>query len=199
MLDTNARKFVQPLLDMVAAPLIKLGFSANAVTIMALVFGVFSAGAVCLQWNWAAIALLWLSGLFDAVDGTVARKTGSSSPVGTLLDIVFDRIVEILLLMALIYVMPDLAVHVAVVLSTIIISMCVFLTVGASAKNKVNTEAKKSFYYQVGLTERSEALIMITLSVLLVDYRGIVLLVFAGMILFTAGQRFIEAIRILRE
>jgi hypothetical protein len=103
------------------------------------------------------------------------------------------------MLMALIYVKPDLALYVAVVLSTIIISMTIFLTVGASAKNTVNTEAKKSFYYQTGLAERSEGLIMISLAVLLEKYRGIVLLVFAAMILFTAAQRFIEGIKLLKN
>jgi phosphatidylglycerophosphate synthase len=134
---------------------------------------------------------LWLSGFLDAVDGTIARKTGTSSPLGTLLDIVFDRVVEILQLMALVFVAPELALYVAAVLSCIIISMTIFLTVGAAAKN--NTE--KSFYYKAGLAERAEGFIMISLAVLLVKYRSVVLLVFAGMILFTAAQRFIEAIK----
>ena len=195
MLDTNARKYVQPLLDSIANPLIKLRVSANAVTVTAFAIGVLSAAAVCMRWYWPAVALLWFSGLLDAVDGTIARKTGTSDPFGALLDIVFDRIVEILHLMALICIAPELAVYVAVVLSCIIISMTIFLTVGAAAKNST----KKTFYYQAGLAERSEGFIMISLAVLLADYRIIVLLVFAGMILFTAAQRFIEAIKLLRN
>ena len=195
MLDTKARKLVQPLLDWVANLLIKLGVSANSATLMAFAVGILSAGAVCLQWYWPAIAMLWLSGLLDAVDGTIARKTGTSSPLGTLLDVVFDRVVEILHLLALIYIVPELSPYVAIVLSTIIISMTIFLTVGASTKNT----AEKSFYYQPGLAERSEGLLMITLAILLVEYRVIVLLVFAGMILFTAVQRFIEAVKLFKK
>ena len=198
MLDTHARKFVQPLLDRFASWLIRLRVSANGATLIAFVFGVLAAGAVCLQWHWPAVALLWLSGLMDAVDGTIARKTGTSSPLGTLLDIVLDRIVEILCLLALIYVMPDLALYVALVLSTIIITMCIFLTVGASIKDSEKATTKKSFYYQVGLAERAEAIIMLSLAIILAEYRMIVLLVFAGMILFTAVQRFIEAAKLLR-
>ena len=192
MLDTKARKFVQPLLNWVANLFVKFGISANGATVVAFVVGVLSAGAVCMQWYWLAVALLWLSGLLDAVDGTIARKTGTSSPLGTLLDVVFDRVVEILHLLALIYLVPELAPYVAVVLSTIIISMTIFLTVGAAAKNT----AEKTFYYQPGLAERSEGFIMITLAILLVEFRVIVLLVFAGIILFTAGQRFFEAIKL---
>jgi len=195
MLDTNARKYVQPLLERIASLLIRVGVSANLATVMAFAVGVLSAGMVCLRWYWPAVAALWLSGLLDAVDGTIARKTDTSSPLGTFLDIVFDRIVEILQLMALIYIEPELALYVAVVLGTIIISMTIFLTVGAAAKN--NTV--KTFYYQTGLAERSEGFIMLSLAVLLEKYRIIVLLIFAGIILFTAVQRFIEAVKLLRN
>jgi len=195
MLDTKARKYAQPLLEKIASLFIKMGVSANAVTVTAFVVGVLSAGLVCLRWLWAAVAVLWVSGLLDAVDGTIARKTGTSSPLGTLMDIVFDRIVEIAMLMALVYIAPELAVHVAVVLSSIIVSMTIFLTVGAATKK----ESEKTFYYQPGLAERSEGFIMISLAVLLVPYRSIVLLLFAGIIFFTAIQRFIEAVKLLKN
>jgi len=192
VLDTKARKYVQPLLERIANLFIRMGVSANLATVIAFAVGVLSAGMVCLRWYWPAVAVLWLSGLLDAVDGTIARKTNTASPLGTLLDIVFDRIVEILQLMALIYIAPELALYVAVVLSCIIVSMTIFLTVGAAAGNST----EKSFYYQAGLAERSEGFIMITLAVLLEKYRAIVLLAFAAMILFTAVQRFIEAVRL---
>jgi len=195
MLDTNARKYVQPLLEKIANLFIRMGVSANFVTIIAFITGVLSAGLVCLRWYWPAVAVLWLSGLLDAVDGTIARKTGTTSPLGTFLDIVFDRIVEILQLMALICIQPGLAFYAAVVLGTIIVSMTIFLTVGAAAKNST----VKSFYYQTGLAERSEGFIMLSLAVLLEKYRSVVLLVFAGIILFTAVQRFIEAVKLLRD
>ena len=195
MLDTNGRKYVQPFLDIIADLLIKWEVSADGVTIAAFVTGALSAFLVCLHWYWLAVALLWFSGVLDAVDGTIARKTGSSGPLGVLLDVVFDRIVEILLLLAIIHIEPELAVYVAVVLGSIIISMTIFLTVGAAAKNNSN----KSFYYQAGVAERTEGFIMLSLTVLLEGYRGIVLPAFAAMILFTAGQRFTEAVRLFKE
>ena len=195
MLDTNGRKYAQPFLDAIADVCVKAGLSANCVTTAAFAIGVLSAFAVCLHWYWLGVFLLWLSGVMDAVDGTIARKTGSSGPLGTLLDVVFDRIVEILILLALIHVEPELAAYVAVVLGSIIISMTVFLTVGAAAQNNSN----KSFYYQAGLAERTEGFIMLSLAVLLNGYRAAVLLVFAAMILFTAGQRFVEAVRIFKK
>ena len=195
MLDTRARKHVQPLFDKAADLLIKLGFTANGVTIAAFITGLVAAVAVGFEYLVPAVAILWVSGFLDAVDGTVSRKTGTSGPLGTLMDIVFDRIVEIGVLLALIVIQPELAVYVAVVNATIIITMVVFLTVGATAK--VQTE--KTFYYQAGVAERTEGFIMLSLAILLQDHRRIVLIVFAAMILFTAIQRFVEAVRLLKK
>ena len=194
MLDTRARKYVQPLLNKVADLFIKLKFTANGVTIFAFIVGLAAAIFVALNWLLAAVTILWISGLLDAVDGTISRKTNTSSSLGTLMDIVFDRLVEIGILMALIILEPSLAVYVAIVNATIIITMVVFLTVGATAQ--VKTE--KSFYYQAGLAERTEGFIMLSLAILLEGYRHIVLVVFAAMILFTAIQRFVEAVKILK-
>ena len=186
---------MQPLLNKVADLFIKLKFTANGVTILAFIVGLSAAVFVALNWLFVAVAILWISGLLDAVDGTISRKTNTSSSLGTLMDIVFDRLVEIGILMALIILEPSLAVYVAIVNATIIITMVVFLTVGATAQ--VKTE--KSFYYQAGLAERTEGFIMLSLAILLEGYRHIVLVIFAAMILFTAIQRFVEAVKILKK
>ncbi len=110
------------------------------------------------------------------------------------MDIVFDRLVEIMVLLALTIAYPALGVGTALVFASIILSMTVFLTVGAVAEKTGN----KSFYYQPGLVERTEGFIMISLAVLLADARFLVLVVFAALIFFTALQRFAEAVRLLR-
>jgi phosphatidylglycerophosphate synthase len=195
MLDTRGRKYVQPLLSKIADGFIKIGFTANGVTVLAFVIGLVAACLVVLGWLIPAVIVLWISGILDAVDGTISRKLGTSSPLGTLMDVVFDRIVEIGILMALIFIQPELAVYVAIVNATIIITMVVFLTVGATAQ--VKTE--KTFYYQAGVAERTEGFIMLSLGILLENHRHIVLIIFASLILFTAVQRFVEAVKLLKD
>jgi len=201
MLDTHGRKYVQPLLDRVANFCIKSDISANQVTIAAFVIGIFASFLVIVGWNFWAVLVLWLSGLLDAVDGTISRKNNTSSPLGTLMDIVFDRIVEIAILLALIFVQPELALNVAIVFSTIIVSMTIFLTVGAVANpvDMAQVATKKSFYYQAGVAERTEGFICLSLAVIMSEWRGVILHIFAGLILFTAIQRFLEAVRILKS
>lgn len=196
MLDTRGRKYFQPLFENVANFVISKNITANQVTIMAFIIGIVAAIVVCV-WNpILGIVLLWLSGFLDALDGTIARKTKSSSGIGTLMDILFDRIVEIAMLLAIecMTTSINIGVYISLVLGSIIISMTIFLTVGALAEKSGN----KSFYYQAGLAERTEGFIMISLAAVLPRFREIILIVFAAMILFTAAQRFFESKRILK-
>ncbi|MGL4904499.1 MAG: CDP-alcohol phosphatidyltransferase family protein, partial [Cetobacterium sp.] len=90
MLDTYCRKYIQPFIAGGAAIAMKMGLTANGVTILAMIIGVVSGVFVGAQNRIVAILLLWISGYLDAVDGTIARKTKSSSPFGTVMDITFD-------------------------------------------------------------------------------------------------------------
>lgn len=194
MLDTRARPYLQPWFEQAARALLYLGLTPTHATLIALVVGAGAAVAVALGHHLLGVGLLWLSGLFDVLDGSMARVSKTSTAIGTLMDIVFDRMVEILILLAVMYSAPALAAPTALVFSSIILSMTVFLTVGALAEKMGN----KSFYYQPGLMERTEALVALSLVVLLQPWRVWVLLMFAAAILFTALQRFVEAMHLLR-
>ena len=194
MLDTKSRKYVQPIFERLSDSLIKLKVSANQVTVAAFLVGISAAVAVYFEYYIIGVALLWISGLMDVLDGTIARKTGSTSSLGTLMDILFDRLVEIGMLLALALIDKSLVLPVAFVLSSIIISMTIFLTVGALTEKT----GYKSFYYQAGLMERTEGFIMISLAVLVSGFSGVILILFTLGILYTALQRFIEAVKMLK-
>lgn len=190
MLDTNVRSKVQPLFEKVADYFIRHGLTANHVTIMALFVGLIPTGMLFLtDMTVIPVVILWMSGMLDAVDGTIARKSNSSTLFGTIMDITFDRIVEIGLLIGLAYRQPGNQFLYVVLASSIILSLTVFLTV-AAASEKVT---EKTFYYQPGLAERTEGFIMFSLLILLPEYAYYILIIFIGMILFTAIQRFRQA------
>jgi len=192
MLDTKARKFVQPALSGVAKLLIKMKVSANHITLLALFVGLLPAGIIAFNLSpIAAVIVLWISGFFDALDGTIARITKTSSPLGTIMDIVFDRIVEISLILVLAVKHPQYMYLFVLLACSIILSMTVFLTVAAASEKT----GEKSFYYQAGLVERSEAFIMFSLMILLPQFIYITCLLFAAMITFTFLQRFLEAVK----
>lgn len=192
MLDTKGRKYVQPIINTIANMFLELGLKADAVTLIALVLGLSASFALYFGYSILAVVLLWISGLMDAVDGTIARKT-KSTPFGTLIDITFDRIVEISIILVNALKYSDCRLSMVILLSSIILSMTVFLTVGALSEK----HSEKSFYYQPGLAERTEGFIFFSLMMLIQKYIGIIAVLFALTIFYTAAQRIIEAKKIL--
>ena len=195
MLDTHGRKYVEPIIESVANAFINRNISANKVTVLAFVLGISSGGWMLLGQPLIATAVLWISGLLDAVDGAIARKTGTSSSWGALMDITFDRIVELSVIISLAVLYPQARLVLIMLTGSIIISMTVFLTVGALSKNTKN----KAFYYQAGLAERTEGFIMSSLLMLFSNHIIIITIVYFLAILFTAGQRLKEAYELLKN
>ena len=192
MLDTNARKHVQPMLDAVAQTCMRLGFTANALTVAGMLIGVVAAALVWANYAIAGAAVLWLSGLIDAADGTLARMT-KPSPLGAILDITFDRVVEIAVILALAWNHPDARFLLVLLAGIIAIAMSLFLSIGAAVSNK----SVKAFHYAPGLGERTEAFIFLTLMILDNVRLTMWIWVFIGVIVFTMLQRLYHAWRIL--
>ena len=186
MLDTHGRKYVEPIIESVANAFINRNISANKVTVLAFVLGISSGGWMLLGQPLIATAVLWISGLLDAVDGAIARKTGTSSSWGALMDITFDRIVELSVIISLAVLYPQARLVLIMLTGSIIISMTVFLTVGALSKNTKN----KAFYYQAGLAERTEGFIMSSLMMLFSNHIIIITIVnFLAILLFFFPNR----------
>ena len=193
MLDTHARKYVNPIIELGAKFLLKLKLTPNNVTILALLLGISTSIFLYFDMQIIAVTLLWVSGYLDAVDGAMARRSNSSSSFGTLLDIVSDRIVEVSIVLVLGLKFVDVRYNLIVLTVCILMSMTIFLTVGALSEKK----GVKSFYYQAGVAERSEGFIFFSFMILIPSYLGIITNIFSILIIITAIQRFLEAKRLL--
>ncbi|WP_227847116.1 CDP-alcohol phosphatidyltransferase family protein [Clostridioides sp. ZZV15-6598] len=193
MLDTHARKYVEPFISKGAKFFLKLKLTPNNVTIIALIVGISTSLFIYLDMRVLAIITLWISGYLDAVDGDMARSSNKTSLFGTLMDITFDRVVEISMILVFGLKMIDVRLNLMVLLSSILMSMTIFLTVGALTDKK----GMKSFYYQAGVAERSEGFILFTLMILFQSYIGMIANLFSIVVLFTAVQRLLEAKKIL--
>jgi archaetidylinositol phosphate synthase len=99
------RAKVQPYVARMARPF--LGWEPGNLSLLALVLAV-AAGVVALLVRWTtpylflAVALLvFLSGLFDVLDGEVARRTGRASVRGDFVDHVYDRYADVAILLGI--------------------------------------------------------------------------------------------------
>lgn len=194
MLDTYGRKYVNPIIDKTARYLLKFNLKPNHVTAIAFFIGLLSGVFVYLNLGLTALILLWSSGFLDAVDGAMARISKNTSAWGTLMDITFDRAVEMSIVIALALRFPEARIYLLILTICILFSMTIFLTVGALSEQK----EMKSFYYQAGLAERTEGFIMFSLMSVFTPWLTLVTNLFSAAVIITALQRILEAKRILK-
>lgn len=197
MLDTYGRSFVQPSIQTTAKFLLNKGLSANQVTVIAFIVGVSASILIYFGMPVLGVVVLWISGFLDAVDGSMARQSKTTSSWGTVLDVTFDRIVEtgILIALALRHPDPKILFLFLILAISIIFTMTIFLTVGAVSDKK----SMKSFYYQPGLAERTEGFILFSLLALFQSQLVFWTIVFIIVEIITGLQRLLEARRILND
>ena len=95
MIETYFRKIYQKIyID----PLLNLKFlqklHPNTLTYIACLSGVSIVPLLSFKLSFSAFVMLGFSGFLDTLDGSLARHLDKTSPKGTALDIVSDRIVE---------------------------------------------------------------------------------------------------------
>lgn len=195
MLDTHGRKYLDPLIRGSARMLSSMGIKPDHVTLLAFIVGMTSAIIILFGWEILSVLLLWISGFLDALDGALARETGSSSSWGTVMDITFDRLVELALIICLALTDHSIWPALIILLSGIVFSMTIFLTVGALSERA----SSKAFYYQAGLMERTEGFIFFSIMILFRNIRIPVTFLFSALIIITGLQRLSEAERLFRN
>jgi len=184
-------KFVQKIFDN--------RISANKLTIMGLILGIFSALLIflskVLQYELELIILaviaMCLSFFLDAIDGPVARLE-SPTIFGGILDIFCDRIVEVSIIIAIISTDPQILMWPGIfLLASIVLCITMFLISGGITNIDNLEERKKVILYQKGLIERSETLIFLLLITILFFgvWRFILLWIFAVLVFITAVLR----------
>jgi CDP-diacylglycerol--glycerol-3-phosphate 3-phosphatidyltransferase len=91
------------LLTSIVRPLARAGVSPNVLTIVGFLAMVGVAWVLAQGYErWAGVLIVAV-GLFDALDGALARSTGQTSSFGAFLDSTLDRFAEIALYLGLLY------------------------------------------------------------------------------------------------
>jgi CDP-diacylglycerol--glycerol-3-phosphate 3-phosphatidyltransferase len=90
-ISNQARDRVKGVFEPIALALGRLGLTPDALTLMGFAITVVGAGLVALgQWTLGGV-VVFVGGVFDLFDGTLARATGRVSRLGAFMDSVFDR------------------------------------------------------------------------------------------------------------
>ena len=192
MLDTHGRRLVKPALEAIAGLCHRAGIGADALTFAGMLVGLCAAALVFTGYPVWGFVVLWVSGLIDAADGTLARLT-KPTPLGAILDITFDRVVEISVIAALAWLHPEARFAMVVLAGVIAIAMSLFLSIGAAVQNS----SAKAFHYAPGLGERTEAFILLSLMILDAERLTLWTWVFIAVIVFTMAQRLVHVRRMI--
>ncbi len=195
MIDTRLRKPVQPAFDLLGKGLSRMNLTPNNITVLALIIGIGSAIAIGLNHPILSITLLWLSGLLDVLDGTVARLTGESSNIGAYLDLIFDRMVEGAMIIGFFAWMPELVWGLLIFQVGAMFNFTTFMLAGTLFKN----DGKKSMHYDIGIVERTETFILFTLMILFPNFALILIMIFNAIMILTGILRFTRVIRYQRD
>lgn len=160
-------------------------FSPSFITLLGLLSGLVI--PFLLTWNLPFLALffLMLSGFFDSLDGSLARKQKLTSNRGAVLDIISDRIVESSVIIGLYIYDPSRGLLCLLMLTGILSCVTSFLVVGIFTTNK----SEKSFHYSPGLIERAEAFIFFSFLMLFPTFFIPLASIFIGLLILTTSQR----------
>ncbi len=202
MLDGLMRGVIDAPLNRGGRWLAARGASADAVTLVGLLFGLAAAALVALGCSGMEVALLVIAGrLADGLDGAVARARGKSD-FGGYLDIVCDFAFYGAVPLA--FVVLDPAANGAAgafLLASFYVNGATFLGYAILAERRgleTRSRGEKSLYFTAGLLEGTETILFFLLIVLLPSIFVPAAWIFGALCLVTAAARVGLAVRTFR-
>jgi CDP-diacylglycerol--glycerol-3-phosphate 3-phosphatidyltransferase len=182
---TAARWITEPL----KTALIKSRLKPNTLTWLALAISIISAVTIATNHLLIGGFLILLSGLFDIMDGALARLTNQATRFGALLDSTFDRISDAVLLLGLfvLYLISGGAIEMVLIFLAL---------VGSFLTSYIRARAEGiGINCSVGLFTRAERVIILALGLLLnplCEFSILIALLLVVVLgFFTVGQRLI--------
>ena len=151
------RRLVILILTPLAVPFERV--NPNMLTLVATVAGLLAGAAYALTRQHlgffiVAGALVAISGIFDGLDGIVARKSGRSSRAGDFFDHLGDRLVEVAIFAGMAF---SPGVHTSLALSVVIIAM-----LHSYLGTQIEASFGERYYGGAGKTELFVALVLLT-------------------------------------
>ena len=186
MFDGNFRRGVDRVLDPVGVALSRIGITANALTAAGIVIA--SVGAIFIGQGrlFLGFVFLILTGLPDALDGAVAKASGTSSIRGAFLDSVSDRVTDILLFCGIAWYLASNEPGRIMMLPVAVMGAAMLISYQRAKAESLGFDAKG------GIMERAERFIVMALGLLISDILIPVLWVMLVLTLVTAVQRFVK-------
>jgi len=178
------RKLANRITDPIVGTLSKSGITPNTLTLINLALNIAAAYIIATSYFLLGGVLVLVSGLFDLLDGALARFTKQSTKFGAILDSTVDRISEAAILCGLlIWYIPQGANFEIVLIFVVLIGSFLVSYIRARAEGL-------GWQCQVGLFSRAERVIVLAIG-LLVNQIFIALCVLVVFVFITVIQRLV--------
>lgn len=189
MLDAHLRIKIQPVFERTCTYIPK-AITPNMITALALISGMSAAWAISGHYLGAALSLLWLSGICDVLDGTLARCQKTSTLRGSYIDLISDRMVESAIIIGFTFSYPQYYWAYILFLIGVLLHFSTFLAMAALVENA----GIKNIHYDRTIVERAEAFITFSLMLLFPNNLFWILMIFNVLVFGSALSRFYRII-----
>ncbi len=179
------RNLAYRITDPIVGILSKRGIKPNALTLINLALNIIAAYVIATGHFFLGGVLVLVAGLFDLLDGALARFTKQTTKFGAILDSVADRISEAAILCGLlIWYIPQQEASLEIVLVFIVL-------IGSFLVSYIRARAEGlGWQCQVGLFTRAERIIVLAIG-LLINQVFIALCVLVVFVFITVVQRLV--------
>ena len=189
MFDGNWREAVDRGLTPIGVSLRRTGISADMVTITGILMATGAAVAIAAGYLRAGFLLLILTGIPDALDGAVAKASGTSSLRGAFFDSVSDRLTDTLLFGGIAWYLVDAEGGHIMMLPVAVMGLAMLVSYQRAKAESLGYEAKG------GIMERAERFIVLAFGLLFSELLVWTLWLMLVLTAVTAVQRFIKVWR----
>lgn len=189
----RVRYIFRPLVKLIAKGLSKVGVTPNMATVIMLIFSILSfISLVFLNHLLLFAILIFITGIFDGVDGAIARLTNKITAFGGFFDSVMDRFSEMVIFLALLIYMWN-----QFLWSVLDMRLIIFISLFATLMISYSRARAENFFkegdYDVGLLGHSEKLFYLFVTMTIAFFFGYIkefLFLYMGLVLGTFTFRF---------
>lgn len=188
---TISEHVTKPIISLVA----KTPLTPNTITWIGLIITLGAGALVVTEYFLAAGIVVLVAGLFDMLDGALARATGKTTRFGAILDSTLDRVSEAVLLLALLSVFARNQLVTESILSGVALAGSLLVSYIRARMEGLGIECK------AGLFTRPERVIILSLGLMLSQFDNALLVTLAVITFFswlTVIERMVYAWRKLK-
>ncbi len=189
MFDGNWRTTVDKGLMPIGHSLRRTGITADVITVIGIAMASVAAVTIGAGYLRVGFLFLLLTGIPDALDGAVARASGTGSDRGAFFDSVSDRLTDGLLFGGVTWYLASNEPGRIMMLPVAIMGLAMFISYQRAKAESLGFDAKG------GIMERAERIIVLALALLFSELLIPILWVMLVLTAITAVQRFVKVWR----